>query len=327
MRAGHVGIARSSPDFDHVLVVNQILGGQFTSRLNESLREERGLTYGVRSSFDCRRRPGPFTISASVQTEKVGEALEEIRIELEAISGGRPPTQAELDDARRSLIEGQPRHFETPGALVNRFASLVIHGLPVDHEAGFRDAWLQINRRLGRSPRPHATSFRARSWRSSSPTPRGSSTSSRASTGLRWRPKARKLPENILRAARRTGGLERDSYNGRNSECAPLAVEFRNRPETTRMRRMAGTSRVVAWLRTVSQDLVRLWQGEYDADDAAKRPVLGHELSAARPPAPDSRLHDPVPATPAQPMRTFESSIVDTELGDVTSLAPGQAVG
>jgi zinc protease len=145
VRAGYVGLAHSSPDFDHVLVVNQILGGQFTSRLNESLREARGLTYGVRSSFDCRRRPGPFTVSASVQNEKVGEALEQIRIEMDAIAGGRPPVAAELDDARRSLIEGHPRQFETPGAIVNRFAGLVIHDLPVDHDARFRERLAEIN--------------------------------------------------------------------------------------------------------------------------------------------------------------------------------------
>ncbi len=137
VRAGYVGLERSSPLHDNLLVVNQILGGQFTSRLNESLREARGLTYGVRSSFDWRRKPGPFTISTSVQTEKVGEALEQIRIELADIAGARPPSAAELDEARRSLIEGHPRHFDTPGALVNRFAGLVIHDLPADHDAGF----------------------------------------------------------------------------------------------------------------------------------------------------------------------------------------------
>ena len=145
LRAGYLGLSRSSPDFDHVLVLNQILGGQFTSRLNESLREERGLTYGVRSSFDFRKQPGPFTVSASVQTEKIGEALEQVRIELEAIGGDRLPTAPELENARRSLIEGHPRHFESPGALVNRFASLVIHDLPVDHDAGFCDRLAQVN--------------------------------------------------------------------------------------------------------------------------------------------------------------------------------------
>ena len=59
----------------------------------------------------------------------------------QAIAGDRPPTAQELDDARRSLIEGHPRQFDTPGALVNRFAGLVIHDLPVDHDAGSPSAW------------------------------------------------------------------------------------------------------------------------------------------------------------------------------------------
>jgi zinc protease len=145
VRVGYIGIARKSPDFDHVLVVNHILGGQFTSRLNESLREERGLTYGVRSSFDCRVRPGPFTVSASVQNEKVGEALAQIRIELESIADSRPPTAAELDDARRAFVDGHPRQFQSPGALVNRFAALVVADLPVDHDAGFYDRLAAID--------------------------------------------------------------------------------------------------------------------------------------------------------------------------------------
>jgi zinc protease len=145
LRAGYVGLSRSSPDFEHALVLNQALGGQFNSRLNQSLREERGLTYGVRSSFDFRKQPGPFSVSASVQTERIGEALEQIRIELESIAGDRPPTGQELEDARRSLIEGHPRHFESPGALVTRFASLIIHDLPVDHDAGFCDRLAQVN--------------------------------------------------------------------------------------------------------------------------------------------------------------------------------------
>src|SRR5262249_21423900 len=62
VRAGHVGLARSDSSYETVLILNQILGGQFTSRLNTKLREERGVTYGVRSLFDCRRGAGPFSI-------------------------------------------------------------------------------------------------------------------------------------------------------------------------------------------------------------------------------------------------------------------------
>ena len=146
VRAGHLGIDRRNPEFDSMLLFNQVLGGQFTSRLNSKLREERGVTYGVRSSFECRRGAGPFAISTSVQSDRLAEALDDIRHELTAFVTGRPPTQDELDNARRALVEGQPRQFETPSALVSRFANLLIHGLPADHEAGFTDRILQIDR-------------------------------------------------------------------------------------------------------------------------------------------------------------------------------------
>ena len=139
LRVGHVGIARNDPDFDAALVLNQVLGGQFTSRLNARLREEKGFTYGVRSQFDARRDAGPFVVSTSVQTDSVAEALGDLRDELIALTGDRPPTASELDDARRSLIEGQARQFETPAALVSRYASLFLYSLPLDHHTRFAD--------------------------------------------------------------------------------------------------------------------------------------------------------------------------------------------
>jgi zinc protease len=137
VRVGHIGIARNDADFEPAMLVNQILGGQFTSRLNEKLREERGFTYGVRSHFDCRLGRGPFSITTSLQSDKLAEALEDLHHEVLALVGGRPPRQAELDDSRRALIEGQTRQFETPAALVNRYANLLVHGLPIDHYATF----------------------------------------------------------------------------------------------------------------------------------------------------------------------------------------------
>ena len=139
LRVGHLGIARDDPDFETATMVNQILGGQFTSRLNEKLREEKGYTYGVRSHFDCRLGRGPFSITTSVQSDKVALALDDIYQELVELRGGRPPTQAELDNARRSLVEGQSRQFETPAALVNRYANLLIHRLPPDYYVNFPD--------------------------------------------------------------------------------------------------------------------------------------------------------------------------------------------
>jgi predicted Zn-dependent peptidase len=139
VRAGHVGMARLDPDYTDVLVLNQILGGQFTSRLNEKLREEKGFTYGIRSHFDCRRGPGPFSITASIQTDRIAEALDDLRSEVMALLGNRPPTLAEVEDARRALIEGQARHFETPASLVSRYAGLFLHGLPPDDHSRFAE--------------------------------------------------------------------------------------------------------------------------------------------------------------------------------------------
>ena len=145
LRVGHIGIARSDPDYELALVLNQILGGQFTSRLNEKLREEKGYTYGVRSHFDCRIGRGPFSITTSVQSDKLADALSDIHHELLALVGGRPPGQAELDDSRRALIEGQTRQFETPAALINRYAGLFIHGLPIDYYRTFPDRLARID--------------------------------------------------------------------------------------------------------------------------------------------------------------------------------------
>jgi zinc protease len=145
VRVGHLGMARTDLAFEEAMLLNQILGGQFTSRLNAKLREERGLTYGVRSHFDCRRGCGPFTIGAAVQADRLPQALDDLYHEVSALLTSRPPTQAELDDARRAIVEGHARHFETPAALVNRFASLLVFDLPPDYETGLADRLARID--------------------------------------------------------------------------------------------------------------------------------------------------------------------------------------
>ncbi len=134
LRAGYVGLTHDDPDFDRMIILNQILGGQFTSRLNATLREERGLTYGVRSGFDCRRSAGPFAISASIQADRAAEALDCTRIEVERLLGGKPPEQAEIDDARRAVVDGRTRVYETTGGLISRYAALWLRGLSFEHE-------------------------------------------------------------------------------------------------------------------------------------------------------------------------------------------------
>src|SRR5690606_9592448 len=99
LRVGHVGVPRSTPDFFPLLVMNTILGGAFTSRLNLNLREKQGFTYGVSSGFAMRRSAGPFLVSTAVQTEVTAAAVTEILREVEGIRA-EPVRPAELEDAR-----------------------------------------------------------------------------------------------------------------------------------------------------------------------------------------------------------------------------------
>jgi predicted Zn-dependent peptidase len=135
IRIGAVGVARSTPDYFALQVLNTVLGGSFTSRLNQNLREEHGYTYGARSQFDMRRSPGPFTASAGVQTDKTAESLTEFFNELEAI--GTPIGVDELAKAKNYLALGFPGDFETLDDLAARLEELVIYGLPADYYADY----------------------------------------------------------------------------------------------------------------------------------------------------------------------------------------------
>lgn len=145
VRIGHVGIARSDPDYDSLLLWNQVLGGQFSSRLNETLREKKGYTYGIRSHFEARRDAGPFCIGASLQADRLADALRDLQAEVSALLNDRPPSALELDDARQAIIESQARQFETPGALVSRYASVFVHDLPVDEYVRLAERLISVD--------------------------------------------------------------------------------------------------------------------------------------------------------------------------------------
>jgi predicted Zn-dependent peptidase len=74
-----------------------------------------------------------------LQADRVSEALADVRAEIQGLLNDRPPTAPEVDDARRALIEGQARHFESPASLVARYGGLFLHGLPTDHHARLPD--------------------------------------------------------------------------------------------------------------------------------------------------------------------------------------------
>ncbi len=125
-----IGTSRTSPDYFPLLVMNTIFGGQFSSRLNMNLREEKGYTYGARSGFNWRQQPGPFVATASVQTAVTAPALAEFLKEFRDIRGGRPVTDKELDFAKASITRGFAAGFETPRDIAGRLEDLVEFGLP-----------------------------------------------------------------------------------------------------------------------------------------------------------------------------------------------------
>jgi predicted Zn-dependent peptidase len=137
LRIGHVGLARSTPDYHAVLVLNMILGGQFVSRLNMNLREDKGYTYGARTSFEFRRGPGPFIFQTSVQSAVTADAVREVFAELRMIRGERPVTPAELALGRAALTRGYARNFETAEQLGRAAAQLVLYELPDDYFTTF----------------------------------------------------------------------------------------------------------------------------------------------------------------------------------------------
>jgi predicted Zn-dependent peptidase len=130
LRIGHLAARRDTPDYSPLLVMNAVLGGQFASRLNLKLREEKGFTYGAYSGFDWRRGLGPFSVETSVHTAATAEAIGDTLAELRDIRGVRPPSEDELVLAKASLTRGYPRGFETAEQVARSVASLALHSLP-----------------------------------------------------------------------------------------------------------------------------------------------------------------------------------------------------
>jgi len=145
IRIGQVGIRKTSDDYFPLLLFNTILGGTFTSRLNQSLREEHGYTYGVRSRFSARRQPGPFTISTAVETEVTAPAVEEALRQIEGLVE-EGPTGEELEGARDYVAGVFPLRFETTGQIASRVAQLIVYGLADDYYDTYRDRIRAVER-------------------------------------------------------------------------------------------------------------------------------------------------------------------------------------
>src|SRR6266850_586402 len=130
---GLPGPPRNTPDYFALLVLNHILGGQFQSRLNANIREQKGYSYGVGSGFAYGKGPGAFRAGGSIISAKTDAALIEFMKEFRGIVGERPITDEELKTAKDSLIQALPQRFGSVSAIGNTITNLMVQGLPDDY--------------------------------------------------------------------------------------------------------------------------------------------------------------------------------------------------
>ena len=129
---GLPGPPRNTPDYFALQVLNHILGGQFQSRLNANIREQKGYSYGVNSFFAYGKGPGAFRAGGSIVSAKTDAALIEFMKEFRGIVGERPVTDEELQTAKDSLIQALPQRFASVSAIGNSITSLIVQSLPDD---------------------------------------------------------------------------------------------------------------------------------------------------------------------------------------------------
>ncbi len=129
IRIGRPGVDRQSPDYYALEVMNTILGGSFSSRLNQNLRETKGYSYGAASGFQYRPVAGPFLARASVRTDVTDSSLVEFFKEFDQIRD-QPVSAVELKRAKAYIALGLGGDFETTDQMAGRVAELLTFGLP-----------------------------------------------------------------------------------------------------------------------------------------------------------------------------------------------------
>ncbi len=129
IRIGLIGLDRKNPKYFTFEVLSTTLGGGFTSRLVQKLREEMGITYGAGSGMDYRVARGPFLISTAIVTKETGRGLAEINRMVEELATTEIPP-AELEKSKQNMIRALPSMFETNASTAGTLGELVLFGLP-----------------------------------------------------------------------------------------------------------------------------------------------------------------------------------------------------
>ncbi len=123
-------ISRADPDFYPAEVANTLLGGGFSSRLNQEIRIKRGLSYGAGSALSARRGVGPFNANTQTKNPSAAEVVSLIVGEMKRL-GSEPASAAELDTRKAVLIGGFGRDNETVGGIAGTIGSYVINAVPL----------------------------------------------------------------------------------------------------------------------------------------------------------------------------------------------------
>ncbi len=130
---GHPAPSSADPDNVAITTMNTILGGDFVSRINMNIREDKHWSYGAQSAIPGARGQRPFLVLAPVQSDKTKETMVEIKGELEGILGKKPITQDEYANAKNSIVLGLPGQWETMGAVLGSLEEMVEYGLADDY--------------------------------------------------------------------------------------------------------------------------------------------------------------------------------------------------
>ncbi len=122
-----------APGQEAMSTANTVLGGQFISRLNLNLREDKHWSYGASSGITRTRGPQVFMAQAQVERDRTADSIVEMQKELRDLVGKRPPTAAEVDAAKRADLLALPGSFETASQVAGGYADVIELGQPDDY--------------------------------------------------------------------------------------------------------------------------------------------------------------------------------------------------
>lgn len=131
--AGHVAPPEGVDNNIAIGTMNDVIGGQFTARVNMNLREEKGWAYGAYTLIYPARAQRPFLVYAPVQTDRTVDSIDELQLELNAYLDDRPATENELDRNVKNSVRSLPGQFETGGAVLGALLSNERFGRPDDY--------------------------------------------------------------------------------------------------------------------------------------------------------------------------------------------------